>query len=239
MLTPQLRKLTLTTHVVVSVGWLGAVASFLALSVAGMTARNPDAVRGAYLAMDLLGLYIIVPMSLASLATGLIQSLGTQWGLVRHYWVLTKLLLTVLATGLLLLHQFAAVAVAAEHVLGSAAGTLPNAGRLGIQLVVDASLAILALLTATTLAVYKPVGLTRYGRRKQREFGKSPRQGGNEATGDGPSIGLRIFLAVLGAIVIVFVVMHLTGLAGRGHESVLTAKQRTIMEADGRPSYWH
>jgi len=37
-------------------------------------------------------------MSLAALATGLVQSLGTEWGLLRYYWVLGKLFLTIFAT---------------------------------------------------------------------------------------------------------------------------------------------
>ena len=41
--------------------------------------------RGAYLAMDLIGWFVIVPLSLASLLTGLVQALGTTWGLFRHY----------------------------------------------------------------------------------------------------------------------------------------------------------
>jgi hypothetical protein len=97
-MTPLLRKFVLTAHVTCSVGWLGAVASFLALSIAGLTSQDAQAVRGAYLAMDLIGLFIIVPMSLAALATGLVQALGSQWGLLRHYWVLVKFLLAIFAT---------------------------------------------------------------------------------------------------------------------------------------------
>lgn len=39
-MTPALRKLNLTAHITSSVGWLGAVASFLALSIAGLTSTN-------------------------------------------------------------------------------------------------------------------------------------------------------------------------------------------------------
>jgi len=215
-MTPALRKLALTTHVTFSVGWLGAVAAFLVLSIVGVISQDAETVRGAYLAMDLIGLFIIVPLSFAALATGLIEALFSQWGLLRYYWVSVKFLLTVLATALLLLHQYTTVAVAAKRVLGAAARTLPSAGRLGTQLVVDASLAILVLLTATTLSVYKPEGLTSYGRRKQQERSSLPRRVGTETSPDGPSLGLKIFLAIVGAIVVVFGVVHLTGLAGHG-----------------------
>ena len=122
-MTPGLRKFALTAHVTSSVGWLGAVAGFLALAVAGLTSQDAQTVRAAYLAMELTGWFVIVPLSLASLLTGLVQSLGTKWGLFRHYWVLVKLLLTIFATIVLLLHMQTVsylAGVAAETTLSSA-----------------------------------------------------------------------------------------------------------------------
>jgi hypothetical protein len=204
-------------HVTLSVGWFGAIATFLVLSIAGLLSQDPETVRGVYLAMDLIGRLIIIPLSFAALATGLVQALGSPWGLLRHYWVVTKFLWTVFATGLLLLHQYSAVTMAAKRVLAAPAGSLPSAGRLGTQLVVDASLALLVLLTAATLAVYKPRGLTSYGRRRLYERSKSSRWAESGATDGAPSLGLKILLAVLGAIVAVFIVVHLAGLAGHDH----------------------
>ena len=182
-MTPALRRLSFTAHVTSSVGWLGAVASFLVLSIAGLTSQDAETVRGAYLAMNLLGQFIIVPLSLAALLTGLVQSLGTHWGLFRHYWVLVKLTLTIGATLLLLLHQFTAVAGAARRVSAAAPGTFPEVGRLGTQLVSDAGLAVLVLLVTATLSVYKPWGSTRYGRRKQQEW-SSLLDSGNQTAGN-------------------------------------------------------
>jgi hypothetical protein len=164
--------------------------------------------------MDLLGRFVIVPMGLAALATGLIQALGTEWGLFRHYWVLVKFLLTIGATFLLLLHQFTAVADAARRASETAPGTLPDVGRLGTQLVGDAGLAVLVLLVITTLSVFKPWGRTRYGRRLLQERLPDPRR---ETAGEGLALGLKIFLAVIGTIVVGFVVLHLTGRGLGGH----------------------
>jgi hypothetical protein len=207
-MTPTLRKLNLTAHVTASVGWLGTVASFLVLSIAGLTSPDAEIVRGSYLAMNLIGQFAIVPLSLAALLTGLVQSLGTHWGLFRHYWVLVKFILTVLATILLLLHQFTAVTGAARRVSGNAPGTLPEVGQLGTQLVGDAGLAVVVLLGITILAVYKPWGRTRYGRRQQEQEQGTPIP---ETTAQGLPLGLKIFLAVIGLIVVGFVVLHLAG----------------------------
>jgi len=166
-MTPSGRNVALTAHVTSSVGWLGAVGGFLALAIAGLTSGDAQKVRAAYLAMELTTWFVIVPLSLASLITGLVQSLGGTWGLFRHYWVVAKLLINILATIVLLLHTgpiARVAAVAADRALSSA--DLP---QLRIQLVADAGAALLLLLVATTLAVYKPRGMTPYGRRKQHE----------------------------------------------------------------------
>jgi hypothetical protein len=93
-MTPGLRKFALTSHVTSSVGWLGAVGAFLALAIAGVTSQNAQTVRAAYLAMHMTTWFVIVPLCLAALLTGIVQSLGTTWGLFRHYWIVTKLVLT-------------------------------------------------------------------------------------------------------------------------------------------------
>jgi hypothetical protein len=162
---PRLRKFALTAHVACSVGWLGAVAGFLALAIAGLTSHDAQTVRSVYVAMDVIGWFVLVPLSLASLLTGLVQSLGTTWGLFRHYWVIVKLAITVLATLILLLYT---------QTLGSLADLATKTALSGNDLdavrssspVLHAGAALVLLLVATTLAVYKPQGMTRYGRKR-------------------------------------------------------------------------
>ena len=118
--------------------------------------------------MNVVGQFVIVPLSIASLSTGLLVSLGSPWGLFRYHWVVMKLLLTVAATILLLLHQFTAVSSAAERVVQQHSGVLPTVGSLATQLIVDAGLGLLVLLVTTVLSIYKPWGRTRHGRRVER-----------------------------------------------------------------------
>ncbi len=164
-MTPSVRKFALTAHVTSSVGWLGAVAGFLALAVAGLTSEDPQLVRAAYLTMEVTAWFVLVPLALTSLVTGLVQSLGTTWGLFRHYWVLFKLLINVFATIVLLIYMetFSLMAdVAADP--SADLGMVRNASP-----VLHAALALLLLLVAIVLGVHKPRGLTPYGRRKQQE----------------------------------------------------------------------
>lgn len=151
-MTPRLRKFALTAHITVSVGWLGAALAYLALAVGGLTRHDAETVRAAFLAMGLVGWFVIVPLALASLLTGFVQSLGTEWGLFRHYWILAKLLLTSVGTVILLVH-------------------MPTVSRTSsaVSEVVHAGGGLLVLAATTALSVYKPWGMTRYGRRRQNE----------------------------------------------------------------------
>ncbi|MDQ4144374.1 MAG: DUF2269 domain-containing protein, partial [Actinomycetota bacterium] len=99
------RKLALTAHLTFSVGWIGAVVSYLALGVAAVTTTDPHTVRSAWIAMELTGWYVIVPLALASLLSGLVMALGSKWGLFRVYWVLFSFVLTLFGTVVLLLHM--------------------------------------------------------------------------------------------------------------------------------------
>jgi len=166
-MTSGLRKLALTAHVISSIGWLGAVAGFLVLAVAGLTSEETGIVRAAYVAMELVTRFVIVPLCLASLVSGIVQSLGTPWGLFRHWWVVAKLVLTLIATAILLVHT-RPIGYMAEV---TAQTTLSGAdfSKLRIQLVVTPAAGLLVLVITTVLGVYKPRGLTRYGWRKRRE----------------------------------------------------------------------
>jgi hypothetical protein len=165
-MTPGQRRFALTAHVVSSVGWFGAVAVFLALSIAGLISGDAQMVRADYLVMESIAWFIIIPLCLLSVLTGLVSSLGTTLGLFRHYWVLIKLLITIPATIVLFVHMRPigqVTRVAAERTLSSADFGLQ------IQMVAAAAAAVLVLLVATAVSVYKPRGLTRYGWRKQQE----------------------------------------------------------------------
>ena len=98
-----------------------------------------------------------------------VNALGTSWGLIRHYWVLVKLLLTVVAT-LVLMQEVSSV-----RYLADLAATSADPRRLSNTLVHSGG-GLLILLTTTVLSVVKPRGLTRYGWRKQHQ-----RQGPQDA----------------------------------------------------------
>jgi ABC-type anion transport system duplicated permease subunit len=166
MMTPDLRRLALTVHVMVSVGFAGAVACFFALAIAGMLSADSQLGRAAYLAMEFATWAVILPLSFASLLTGLVSALGTNWGLFRHYWVLVKFLITVPSTLILLVH----LRPIGDMARVAAQGIVSNEHYSAqLQLVAASGAALVVLLGATVLSTYKPRGMTRYGWSTLRE----------------------------------------------------------------------
>ncbi|MDQ3402842.1 MAG: DUF2269 domain-containing protein [Actinomycetota bacterium] len=163
-MTLWIRKAVLTTHVVSSVGWLGAVAAMFILAISTLGADNAELARAVYLVGDRMGWFVLVPLAFVSLVTGLIVSFTSRWGLLRHYWVLIKLGITVVATVILLVYTktLAALArTAAEPHLSTVDSMF--GGMLSVALHAGAALGI--LLVATILSIYKPRGTTRFGGR--------------------------------------------------------------------------
>jgi DMSO/TMAO reductase YedYZ heme-binding membrane subunit len=166
IMPPRLRKFALAAHLALAVGWIGAVAAYLALDVAAATSQDAQMLRAAYLSIEVIAWYVIVPLAFASLLSGLVMSLGTKWGLLRYYWVLISLLLTVIATVVLLVET-----QTISYFADIAADPTTSGGdlrALGNTLVHSVG-GTVVLLVILVLNVYKPRGMTRYGWRKQYE----------------------------------------------------------------------
>ena len=157
-MTAGLRRAALAVHVITSVGWIGAAAAYLVLGIAAAVSDQPSTVRAAWIAMELTGWVIIVPLGGLAFLTGLVMSLGTRWGLIRHYWVLIALVLTTIALVVLILHMPSASATAAAARTGDDRAVLQLGGD-----IVHPALGLVVLVVVAVLNLYKPRGLTRYG----------------------------------------------------------------------------
>ena len=160
-MSPRIRRFSLLAHITFSVGWLGAAVVFLALAAVGLTSQDPQTVRGVYLVMEPAAWFTLVPLAFASLISGIVQSLGTTWGLFRHHWVVWKLGINVFSTVILLIYM----GTFREMARVAADPTVPLDAVRNASPLLHAVLALVLLVTATVLAVYKPGGLTAYTRR--------------------------------------------------------------------------
>ena len=172
VLPTSARKILLTAHLISSVGWVGALAVFLAHGLVSLWTADHRVAQALSIAMAATAWLVILPLSVASFITGTLQALTTAWGLLRHYWVAFKLALSVMATGVLLV-KLGPISMLGEQALVQNEGDASNGLRLSLAL--HAAGGLVVLLAATLLAVYKPRGLTRIGAwREGREVGPAP-----------------------------------------------------------------
>ena len=163
ILTSATRKVVLTLHVMSSVGWAGAVAVFVVLDIAVLASSDAQLGRVLWLAMQAAVWSLLVPLAFASLLTGLVLAVGTVWGLFRHYWVLFKLVLTLIATVVLVLYA---------QTISTVAGIAQDPAMSGMDFpsaLLHTGGGLVVLLLTTVLAIYKPRGMTRHGQRKRLE----------------------------------------------------------------------
>jgi Na+/phosphate symporter len=173
-LAPGLRRAILATHLALSVGWIGAILAYLPFDLVTATSDEPASLRAAYAAMSLIAGAVIRPLAIGAFLTGIVVSLSTTWGLVRHWWVAISLLMTALATIVLLIEIETIEAYAA--VAADPAATADRLQGLGSTLVHSVG-GLLVLLVVLVMNVYKPRGLTPYGWRKQHQTASTFRQG--------------------------------------------------------------
>ena len=156
--SPRVYKLLLTAHIITSVGWLGVVFAKLVLALAAATAASPDVSAALLVALGTINA-AFAPASTGAIASGVLLSLGTRWGLLQHSWVVAKLVLTVgvFGTAVQIVPRLVDLGVDEPTLLG-----LPWAPAV---LLAWAALHLLMLGAATALAVYKPWGKTWLGGR--------------------------------------------------------------------------
>ena len=144
-LRPRVRRAVLTLHIVASVGLLGDVAVIVAINVRAATTSDAQLAASAYELLTMFPVLFGIPLSLTSLATGLVLGLGSNWGVLRYLWVTTKLLLNV------------SVILVGAFVIGPATAAMAD-GRDGSDsvLILASSYDVVALVLATGLAVFKP-----------------------------------------------------------------------------------
>ena len=167
-LSPGPRKALLALHLLFSCGWVGMLIGYLALGIAATASSDPETVRAAWVAMELTGWLVLVPLAVGSLLTGTLLALGTRWGLLRYYWVVFAFVLTLVCTVVLVLHMPVVSATASV----ARTATPEDLQSLGGDLLHPAA-GLVLLLMVLVLNVYKPPGLTRYGWRTQRRSVRS------------------------------------------------------------------
>ena len=171
-LTPVARKAVLVLHVVAGIGWMGVDIALLVLLITARTTNDAALAISGFNAIGMIVPVAVPPLSLGILVTGLMLGLGTRWGLVRYWWVLVKLLLSLIMTVLVFVSLVPAVSgiailtattISADAVRASL-GTLPT------MLMFPPVVSFLMLGAAAILSIFKPWQRTPWS----RESGTGP-----------------------------------------------------------------
>jgi hypothetical protein len=144
-------KLALTAHVLSSVGWFGIAVLVAFCAITATSAGDPDYAHSLYQVVET-SPWLSVPVGLVAVATGVLLSLGTNYGLVRQWWVVIKIVIAV------------AVIVTDPLVIASAARDAVASG--GSDSIIQPTIAHCVMLAiATILSVFKPFGRTPWGKK--------------------------------------------------------------------------
>ncbi|MER7481815.1 DUF2269 domain-containing protein [Streptomyces sp. NPDC126510] len=157
------RRAVLVVHVTASASWLGLSLGLLALGTTAASDGSAVTVEASVRAMKLFADWLLIPVALLTLLSGLVLSLGTVWGLARYRWVYTKFWLTLATTTATVFALRPGVNSAVTAV--AAGGPLPDAGDVLFGPVVSLS----AYVFMTVISVLKPWGKTRRGKRPRPE----------------------------------------------------------------------
>jgi hypothetical protein len=151
------RKTLLVMHVGTSVGFLGAVTVFFCLAVAGLASADPTNAKAFYAVMPTVTWWVVVPLAFASLAIGIFQAALSPWGLVRHYWVVVKLAMTIAITAVLMTQTPSIDRLG--HIATTSSASMDEAlARYSVLL--HSGAGIVAIIVVLVLSVVKPRGLT-------------------------------------------------------------------------------
>ena len=139
------RRALLTGHIVAGVGLLGAVASVLAINIRAATTTDAALAASSYDLLAMLTLAFGIPLSVASLISGVLLGMETPWGVLRYAWVITKLMLVI------------GVILVGALVLGPGTEAMRRGdGGAEARLIAGAAYDVAALTVATGLSVFKP-----------------------------------------------------------------------------------
>lgn len=153
------RRATLVVHVAASAGWLGLILGLLALALTAYTTESASAIEASYRSMKVFTDWLVLPLALLTLTSGLVLSLGTKWGLARHRWVFVKFWVTLATTTASVLMLRPGVSRAADIVASGGMVAEPR------DLLMGPAVSLTAYVFMTVVSVLKPWGLTRRGRR--------------------------------------------------------------------------
>lgn len=152
--SPAWRRTLLVAHVAVAVGLVGAAVVLVGLGVAGLRGADPTTV---YPAAHLVDAWVIAPLTVLALVTGVVQARTTGRRALAPGWVRTKLLITAAMAAIVILVLEPRLAASARDAMAGE----PQATAAFLPLVIAPAVATLLVVLNITLGIEKPDGHAR------------------------------------------------------------------------------
>lgn len=160
------RRVTLIVHIVAAGAWIGIDVVLGVLATTALATGNTDTEALAFRALGTFVVWPLLAAGLLTLASGVILGLGTNYGLVRYWWVAIKLAANVVLVALVIVALRPGLDEARTHGEALAAGNPSEIATSNLLFPPVVSLTV--LIAATTLSIFKPWGRIRATRGSQK-----------------------------------------------------------------------
>lgn len=159
-LSQKKKSLLVAVHVISVASWIGGTLGMLLLGIYLQSADNGEQLIYTLASMEVIDENLLKYPALLTLLTGVLLSVWTQWGLVRHYWVTIKLVLTILTImiGILFLNKWTASLADMIQDMGLASLHNGNFRSTWLDMIITSSFNLLCLFLMVFITYYKPFG---------------------------------------------------------------------------------
>lgn len=174
-LSRRTRRTLVLLHVLASMSWIGVDLVIGVLSFTGLTTDDPRTMATAYGGLALFAVPLLLVLGLLTLATGALLGLGTRFGLLRYWWVVVKLVISVVLTVLVLVALRPTLDVAAVETATVDPTLADRLTDVRFNMIFPPLVSTTALVVAAWLGVFKPSGPTRRDRGSRTTRAGRPR----------------------------------------------------------------
>ncbi|CAH1201890.1 hypothetical protein [Paenibacillus sp. JJ-223] len=147
-------------HVISASSWIGGTLGMLLLGLYLYSAANGEQLAYTLASMEIIDENLLKYPALMTLLTGILLSIWTQWGLVKHYWIVIKLILTLttILIGIFFLNHWTASLVDMVSETGFATLQDHNFRSKWLAILLTASFNLLCLFIMVFITYFKPFG---------------------------------------------------------------------------------
>lgn len=174
-LSRRTRRAVLLLHLLAAMSWIGVDLAMGALSYIGLTTDDPERMATAYTAIGMFAVPLLLVLGALTVTTGVTLAVGMHYGLTRQWWVLAKLVISLVLATLVLVALRPVLDEAAQQSAVVDPTLADRLRQVRFDLIFPPIVSTAALVFAAWLGVYKPWGRTPFAKpRRRRDLSGEP-----------------------------------------------------------------